>query len=892
MRPALLACLALVLAPAMAHAQAEVEIGAPVDAGVPDAGPLDAGAIVTPPTLVHDSPAPYPPEAAQKRLDGEVQLSLTLDADGIVARAQLVHGVDPLLDQAALEAAMSLEFTPAQMNGTPVPATLGFVYRFEAPPLPPPEPRGSIAGEVLLRGRNARVAGASVIAHRVGSDASVEATTDADGRFTLEVPAGAWELAITRADLDPFARTEQVTAGQKLTVRYFATSPKRAFESTVVGERDREEVSRVDLRGDELREVPGTMGGDPFRAIMSLPGVAEPVSGLAFPIVRGAAPASTGWFLDGVELPNLFHFFLLSAVVHPEFISGLDFYPSAYPAEYGRFTGGVVNAQTATGRTDRTHGEVSVDLINTGVFLETPLHLNDETISVAVGGRVSYLGVGLSLAEDLNLVDPGGYGNYWDYQARAEWKPSGSRGTWRIFFFGSHDEAGSTDPAQASDRIDSTFHRADLRWRGPWGAIDSEAAITLGYDKLILADETTGDTQAIGVRLNLSWKRGPLTLRGGSYEELRYAEIVQKTTDINQSELHALDQSVWGTQGGAYVEASIEAGTFTIVPGLRFDLYQVIANKTTATTGFVLIAGDTVTPTLEPRLTIRDKVTSSTTLKLGSGLYHQPPTLLIQLPAVGLLSLDAGLQSAINTALGVEQRIDPLAMDLEVSVFWSERLELRELEIEDPDVLACETTNARCQLDPLRARQGRTIGLEVMLRRRLTEKLFGWLAYTLSRTTRVDPNFGVTYPDDFDQTHIINLVLSYELPHGFRVGVGLHAHSGEPYTPYKLITLPGIVEVTPRPDVCGGGSIQGTQCWVPQTPLSGRLPFFYRVDARVEKSWELDRYTLTLYLDVLNASLQDEVLSRNYGFDSSNVPTITDTSVPIVVPMLGVRGDF
>ena len=64
-----------------------------------------------------------------------------------------------------------------------------------------------------------------------------------------------------------------------------------------------------------------------------------------------------------MALPNLFHFFLLSAVVHPAFIEGLDFYPSAYPAEFGRYTGGIISAHTATGRTDHAHGELSVDLV-------------------------------------------------------------------------------------------------------------------------------------------------------------------------------------------------------------------------------------------------------------------------------------------------------------------------------------------------------------------------------------------------------------------------------------------------------------------------------------------------------------------------------------------------
>ncbi|HLM45463.1 MAG TPA: hypothetical protein VK458_16435, partial [Myxococcaceae bacterium] len=56
----------------------------------------------------------------------------------------------------------------------------------------------------------------------------------------------------------------------------------------------------------ELHDLAGTWG-EPFRALMVMPGVSHIVSGASLPVVRGAPPSSTGFYLDGVRVPQLQH---------------------------------------------------------------------------------------------------------------------------------------------------------------------------------------------------------------------------------------------------------------------------------------------------------------------------------------------------------------------------------------------------------------------------------------------------------------------------------------------------------------------------------------------------------------------------------------------------------
>jgi TonB family protein len=62
----------------------------------------------------------YPPSAIKQRIDGEVILYAIIRKDGRVDSIQLVRGLDPLLDQNAMDALARWEFRPASREGQPV----------------------------------------------------------------------------------------------------------------------------------------------------------------------------------------------------------------------------------------------------------------------------------------------------------------------------------------------------------------------------------------------------------------------------------------------------------------------------------------------------------------------------------------------------------------------------------------------------------------------------------------------------------------------------------------------------------------------------------------------------------------------------------------------------
>jgi hypothetical protein len=131
-----------------------------------------------------------------------------------------------------------------------------------------------------------------------------------------------------------------------------------------------------------------------------------------------------------------------------------------------------------------------------------------------------------------------------------------------------------------------------------------------------------------------------------------------------------------------------------------------------------------------------------------------------------------------------------------------------------------------------------------------------------------------TVPQDFDRTHVLNLVLSYQLGRGWQSGGRLVFYSGAPYS-----------------ELAGN---------VPVPPYNNRRdPPFYRVHTRVEKRWHFGtQRSLALVFEVQNLTLREE--PNTLGLDcrgeitSENYTTECDrgTVGPLVLPSIGVEAVF
>lgn len=154
---------------------------------------------------------------------------------------------------------------------------------------------------------------------------------------------------------------------------------------------------------------------------------------------------------------------------------------------------------------------------------------------------------------------------------------------------------------------------------------------------------------------------------------------------------------------------------------------------------------------------------------------------------------------------------------------------------------------------------GRSYGLELLLRRPFTRNLSGSLAYTLSRSTR---RIGVEdVPSSFDRTHIFNASAGYKVGAGYHVSARALIYSGVPVREFG---------------VTGGRT-------------GARSDAFTRLDFRLSKEWHVSRSArLMLIVEMLNATFEEEIL----GITCLPNGCVTATFGPVSVPSVGLRGTF
>ena len=841
------------------------------------------------PELLGFVPAEYPKEAEALGLTAAVKMQVTIAADGSVAEVQVTEPQGHGFDEAAVAAVKQFRFSPAEIDHLPAPVAIEYVYNFalsDAPKLepdagaePPAPIPASLTGQLLARGSRNRIEAATV---RCGDGAeALESLSDAEGNFSLEVAAGECQVRVIADGFELFKTVETLEAGDRLEVRYYLIPKAIGFETVVRGKREKKEVVRRTLERSELQKIPGTFG-DPIRVLQNFPGVARApfISGAL--VVRGANPNQTGTYMDGVEIPLLFHLGGGPSVINAEFVDRIDFFPGGFGARYGRAVGGIVDVATRKGAADTWHGSAKVDFLDTSVFIEAPVA---DGISVAAAARRSYVDALIPLVLPRSeegttlLVLP----RYWDYQVRADFgrkrsELSGpSASTYYVMAFGSDDQLKliSSNPTQPRDvALDfrTLFHRVKGDWTYRAGDFVSVLTPYAGYD---LASASFGaisfraDVWNLGLREDVSYQVNRyFTARGGVdifFDHLNGAAelpIISGTQYVGfpgaepKVEFQKITRTINSFDGALYLEADLKLGELTLTPGVRATHVR---------------AHGVEMATADPRLWARFGVTDATNLKASVGLYSQAPDSSdLEKEPFGNPRLT--FEKAFQTSAGVDQKLTE-ALNIDVTAFYNRRFDNvvslgRRIVNEDGSVTQEQYSN-----DGL----GRAYGVEVMLRHDVTRNFFGWLAYTLSRSENRRAQSTRWYVlSGTDQTHILTLVASYRLPFGFEIGGRFRYVTGAVKTPtvhdFDLYQA-------------DSNSYQPTR----GDTNSARRPDFHQLDLRIDKSFLFQSWTLAIYLDVQNVynRANEEASFFDYRFRQE----IPIPGIPLL-PVLGVKGTF
>jgi TonB family protein len=900
----LLALVSLITTPALVRA-------APPDAEAE----APAAELVPPEVEVGVQPYAYPEELLEREEPpgGEVLVQYVVGTDGVPKEVEVLEGVDPVLDAIAVEVVSALRFSPATYQGEPVEVVLSIAIPF-TPPEPEAEggegegevgegegevgagegevgegegegeaPAGPVrvSGVLLEAGSGTPVGGATILAVPAGDYPKgkvrqklygeeeepawmVKTLSSDEGAFELRgIEDGLVRLIMLAPNFERLEWVVELEPDKMLETKYFLTrTSANPFRTEVAVEREKmPEVVAHEIEIEEVNEIPGTQG-DALKSVQNFPGVARAPFGAGQLTIRGAAPEDSGVYLGYHEIPTLFHFGGLTSVFNSDILAQIDFIPGNFDSRYGDAMGGIINVQPRKGRRDGYHGYIDTDLFDTGVLVEGPVGKG----SFILSARRSYVDLLLPLI----IPDEVGLGltlapRYWDYQALFDYPVGGGELSVRVFgsddrsklLFTEENDAGE-DERNALETI-QWFHRVDLVYRrvdGPWeflvtpsykreffsGKIFSQFDFEVDTDTLSLRSEVSRRLSKrarlrLGTELVSEWWRGRAVIVpfGDNASGTGSGDAI-----VRESPYHRLIPSLYSTLTWQVAERLM------LLPGVRFDWFAAPQNRAA----------------LDPRLRFIADVAAKTKLKGGVGLYSQGPGEFQNDRVFG--NPRVRLQRSLHTSLSVVQQI-PWDVSVEITGFYKR---LWDLTSSSTQIMQWPGEDEPRPENFASTGTGNIYGGELLIKKALGDRFYGWVSYTLMRSVRTPAPGEAQRLFDFDQTHILTLIASYDFPLNWRIGARFRLVSGNPYTP----VVDGIFDAT-------------SASYIPLygPPNSARLPTFHQLDLRVDKTWVYRRIKVTSYLDIQNVynAENTEFLSPSYNYQVTR-PVLSLPTAPSI----------
>ena len=640
----------------------------------------------------------------------------------------------------------------------------------------------------------------------------------------------------------------------------------------VVKEQPREPTQPTEAETTALQQDLGSS----FSLAESLPGTLPVFSGVPYLIVRGATPAGTSTYYDGILIPSLFHIALGPSVVNPHLLGQITFHPGVAPARFGRHVGGTLDADAPTGaRAEKAQREIELTLLDTSGYLYAP------EINTAFAWRMGDPGL------LMNLLGLDATLNYFDYQIRHE-SSIGANTRFVLLGLGAGDQLG--DRTAPSDDISLTFHRWLARVTKRFERMELGSQLTIGYDASSLGQELDGTGfriepsvyfeqrgESTRLRIGADMLATHLNLRRRPGAPSTDSSLLSRSESLSLNPEDFLDGQPYASlptrnNGGVYAELAFEpVSRLQIELGLRADAW---------------LSGSDSEFAVSPSARVSFALTPELELHGAIGLAHQSRGSPVPLPGLSDVSIDAGLEKALQAEIGASWKL-PEDLQLEAAYFHHRYIDTVYLEL----ILDCGgNTDPQAAQGPLTGRDlasicrgrglptasGDTQGFELYLKRNLTRRISGFVSYTLAFADAVARD-GTRFTPQSDVRHLANAVLHFDLGSGFALGVRLHYRSGK-MAVNTLFDAPG-------------NRFEHVET---------RLPSFFRADLRGSYSWNVSFGRMEASIGVQNITASSEATKRDcmidpFGdFAGTQVPVVCtiDYQRAILLPNLGIRAEM
>jgi TonB family protein len=835
------------------------------------------------PVLTGFVEAEYPASLVKKGVTGTVMLELLVSETGSVDSVTVLKGIVPELDSSATAAARKFRFSPAKSDTTPVAVLLQYAYTFsldnavdsihsfvnffgacieKGTKKPIPDAMISITFIDTTSDTALPVPFSTYLKKICTSDSQqldnghIITNSDEFGNFAFRsLPACSILVNVIIPGYETFKTHERISRTEELSVKYFIERRSYSeYEVVVYGKSEEKEVSRRQLSVNEVRKVPG-FGGDVIKAIQAFPGVSRQMVGSGEIIVRGAPTGDSRFFLDGMEIPVLYHFGALKSTYNSDGLSSIDFYPGGFGTRYGGAIAGIIEIKGRKGTNERLKGSAELSTLDGSFFIEGPVF---DSVTVIANVRRSFIG------DVLNQIFKAApdqfpftmYPYYWDYLFRTDMATK-KLGNFYLSLFGSRDSMififpemrfGSDEIDEQTDRMGSntTFHTGvigwdwdiDKRWTNSfrYNLMSIYSAFSSGFfkekDDIIvnhLRDQLTYNVNShlkINAGADMQWSVLDL--------KLKVAVASGEVLPITRNNWHFGDVAGYINLEWKPIEQLL------LIPGLRYDYYPELLYDGSIVPEFwdYTKYDDYHGPSGEPSFRLNGKYTfiKNHAAKFAIGTYNQTPEPMGQALMKEFGDPFMPATKAAQYVTGYEWQITDL-IDLDAQCYYNNQWNIPEWSTDDDISDNGENQNVMTH-DGL----GRMYGVELMVRHQQGNRFFGWLAYSLSRSERCTIHKKKWKVYSEDETHYLQLVGSWKFPKNWEAGFHIKFASGKPTT-----KIYGIAEEDENATPGAYGIIAKTG-----RTNADRMDPAFQLDLRLDKKIIADKSILSFFVDLQN----------------------------------------
>lgn len=771
---------------------------------------------------------------------------------------------------------------------------------------------GQISGRVFDQRNNEPLPFANVVV----KGTQIGATSDLDGRFIITgLKPGFVVLEATYVGYRNAKSPEIMISNAKIEyvdIPMEGTGVSLEEVEVVANPFQRTEESPLSLQKLGLSEIETSPGSnrDISRVIQSLPGVGSGVSFRNDIIIRGGGPSESSFFLDGVQIPNINHFATQGSsggavgILNADFISSVDYYSGAFPANRGNALSGIFEFTQREGNKERVKFRASLGASEVSLTADGPA---GEKSSFIFSARRSYLQflfdvIGLPFLPTFN-----------DYQFK--WKTRfDKKNELTIVSIGSFDKfklnTGIENPTEEQQYI-LNYLPVNEQWSYAFGGVyrhyKEKSYQTLVVSRNMLSnvaykfpdnDENLPKTIDYNSQEIENKIRFENNIRYGNYKfvymgGLEYAKYFNETMQqvFVENQLTTINYKsnldLFKFSASAQLSKNFLKERLNLSVGLRTDFNTYSKSM------------QNPLQQLSPRLSASYVLTEKWALTGNIGRYYQLPGYT----ALGFRNNDGVLVNKDNelTYIGANHYIAGLQFIPREDIFFSVEGFMKLYDhypFSVTDSISLANKGADFGVlgaeEVVSTNEGQAYGFEVLNRTKLKSGFNLIASYTFVRSEFEDKT-GALIPSSWDFRNIFVVTATKSFKKNWIVGLKWRFDGGLPYTPYDL----------EKSSIVEAWDAQG-RAYLDYNQLNNlRLDPYHQLDIRVDKKYFFDRWSFMVYLDVQNlfnsiATFQDEYIqetdangvpitvNNGYNYVLKPIPSTSGT----VLPTIGIMVEF